>query len=30
MGTPVYFYAMSAQMKMMIDRCCGPYNRNEE
>ena len=24
MGTPVYFYAMSAQMKMMIDRCCGP------
>ena len=25
MGTPVYFYAMSAQMKMMIDRCCGPY-----
>lgn len=25
MGTPVYFYAMSAQMKMLIDRCCGPY-----
>ncbi len=25
MGTPVYFYAMSAQMKMMIDRCCGLY-----
>lgn len=25
MSTPVYFYAMSAQMKMMIDRCCGSY-----
>lgn len=32
MGTPVYFYAMSAQMKMMIDRCCGPYTemKNKE
>lgn len=25
MGTPVYFYAISAQMKTLIDRCCGPY-----
>ena len=25
MGTPVYFYAMSAQMKTMLDRCCGLY-----
>lgn len=25
MATPVYFYSMSAQMKMLIDRCCGPY-----
>lgn len=25
MGTPVYFYSMSAQMKTLIDRCCGPY-----
>lgn len=25
MATPVYFYAMSAQMKTLIDRCCGPY-----
>lgn len=24
-GTPVYFYAMSAQLKTMLDRCCGPY-----
>ncbi|WP_293716562.1 flavodoxin family protein [uncultured Parabacteroides sp.] len=32
MATPVYFYAMSAQMKMLIDRCCGPYTemRNKE
>lgn len=32
MGTPVYFYAMSAQMKIMIDRCCGPYTemKNKE
>lgn len=32
MGTPVYFYAISAQMKMMIDRCCGPYTemKNKE
>lgn len=27
MATPVYFYAMSAQMKTMIDRCCGDYTR---
>ncbi len=30
MGTPVYFYAMSAQMKMMIDRCCGPYTEMKD
>lgn len=32
MSTPVYFYAMSAQMKTLIDRCCGPYTemRNKE
>ena len=32
MGTPVYFYAMSAQMKTLIDRCCGPYTemKNKE
>lgn len=25
MATPVYFYSMSAQMKALIDRCCGIY-----
>ena len=30
MGTPVYFYAMSAQMKMVIDRCCGPYTEMKD
>lgn len=25
MGTPVYFYTMSAQMKALIDRCCARY-----
>lgn len=25
LATPVYFYAMSAQMKTLIDRCCGLY-----
>ncbi|MCU6767541.1 flavodoxin family protein [Barnesiella propionica] len=25
LGTPVYFYAMSAQLKTFLDRCCGPY-----
>lgn len=25
MATPVYFYTMSAQMKTLIDRCCGRY-----
>lgn len=25
MGTPVYFYTMCAQMKALIDRCCGRY-----
>lgn len=32
MGTPVYFYSMSAQMKTLIDRCCGLYTemKNKE
>ena len=32
MGTPVYFYSMSAQMKTLIDRCCARYLeiRNKE
>lgn len=32
MATPVYFYSMSAQMKTLIDRCCGPYTemKNKE
>lgn len=32
LGTPVYFYAMSAQLKTMIDRCCGLYTemKNKE
>lgn len=32
MATPVYFYGMSAQMKTLIDRCCGPYTemKNKE
>lgn len=25
LATPVYFYTMSAQMKTLIDRCCGLY-----
>lgn len=25
MATPVYFYTMAAQMKTLIDRCCGRY-----
>lgn len=25
MATPMYFYAMSAQMRIWVDRCCGPY-----
>lgn len=25
MATPVYFYTLSAQMKTLIDRCCGRY-----
>lgn len=25
MATPVYFYTMSAQMKALLDRCCGRY-----
>lgn len=25
LATPVYFYSMSAQMKTLIDRCCGKY-----
>lgn len=27
MATPVYFYTMSAQMKALIDRCCGLYTQ---
>lgn len=30
MATPVYFYAMSAQMKTIIDRCCGPYTEMKD
>lgn len=30
MATPVYFYAMSAQMKTLIDRCCGPYTEMKD
>lgn len=25
LATPIYFYAMSAQLKTLLDRCCGPY-----
>lgn len=25
LATPVYFYTLSAQMKTLIDRCCGRY-----
>lgn len=27
LASPVYFYAMSAQMKTLIDRCCSEYLR---
>ncbi|MDY3978825.1 MAG: flavodoxin family protein [Tidjanibacter sp.] len=27
LATPLYFYAMSAQLKTLIDRCCGLYTR---
>lgn len=27
LATPIYFYAMSAQMKTLIDRCCGLYTQ---
>ncbi|MDO5571131.1 MAG: flavodoxin family protein [Bacteroidales bacterium] len=27
MATPLYFYAMSAQLKTLIDRCCGEYTK---
>lgn len=27
MATPVYFYTMCAQMKTLIDRCCGQYTQ---
>lgn len=27
MATPVYFYTMCAQMKTLIDRCCGLYTQ---
>lgn len=32
LGTPVYFYAMSAQLKTFLDRCCGLYTemKNKE
>lgn len=32
LATPVYFYAMSAQLKTLIDRCCGLYTemKNKE
>lgn len=32
LATPVYFYTMSAQMKTLIDRCCGLYTemKNKE
>lgn len=30
MATPVYFYAMSGQMKIMIDRCCGLYTEMKD
>lgn len=27
LATPVYFYALSAQLKTLIDRCCADYTR---
>lgn len=27
LASPVYFYAMSAQLKTLIDRTCGPYTK---
>ena len=30
MATPVYFYTMSAQMKTLIDRCCGLYTERND
>lgn len=27
LATPIYFYAMSAQMKTLIDRCCARYTQ---
>lgn len=30
MATPVYFYTMSAQMKTLIDRCCGLYTEMKD
>lgn len=30
MATPVYFYTMSAQMKTLIDRCCGLYTQMDD
>ena len=32
LSTPVYFYAMSAQLKTFLDRCCGLYTemKNKE
>ena len=30
LGTPVYFYAMSAQLKTFLDRCCGLYTEMKD
>lgn len=30
LATPVYFYAMSAQLKTLIDRCCGRYREMKD
>lgn len=27
MATPIYFYSMNAQLKVLIDRCCPQYTR---
>lgn len=30
LSTPVYFYAMSAQLKTFLDRCCGLYTQMKD
>lgn len=30
LATPVYFYAMSAQLKTFLDRCCGLYTEMKD